>query len=421
MNTIELKEMRAKLVADARKVIDSADNDKRDLTSEESNKVDTLFADADKLEAKIDTQEKREAVEAAEGRLKVSERKVRPSAMHSPKDEPNFGEALRAWLCQGSRGYRITGDVLDNAARCGVELGGGLELSRRAMSKSNTTGPVQWTDFYNGFAEELKAYSPVLSLISYQNSDNGQTLPIPVVDDTANEAAILAEGGTSTAQDFAVTNVNLNAFKYESKEIVLSLELLQDSSINLEQYVSQAIATRFARRWSKDVTTGTGSGQPFGIVTRATASGVVATGTGAAPTLTADMLIDLSESLDDAYRFRPGVGYMMAPATMVKIRKLKDSAGQYLWSPSLTAGTPDVFNGHPVYRNMNMASTGVNAKIVVFGDFKQYLWRNVMGIEVYRLNELRILNGQVSFQAFARADGNLILPNAVKFLAAPAT
>jgi HK97 family phage major capsid protein len=419
MNVIELKEARAKAFHDARAILDKADADKRELTSDENQVVDSFFAEADKLEQKLNTLEKREALERAESNLKESKRKT-IGQLAPQTEEPNFTEALRSWLCNGSEDFEINFARSDNAQRCGVDLKGALKIGRRDMSKTNTTGSIQWRDFYAGFYEELKAFAPVLGLISYHNSDNGQPMPVPVVNDVNNKAVILAEEALSTKQDFGVSNVNLGAFKYESKEIVLSLELLQDSSIDLEAYVSQAIATRFARAWAEHVTSGVGTTEPFGIVTRAVASGVVATGTGANPTITGDMLIDLAESLDDAYRFAPGVGFMMSPAIIAKVRKLKDSNGQYLWQPSLQAGIPATFYGHPVYRNQHMAATGVNARIACFGDFSKYMWRNVKGIEVYKLNELRILNGQVSFQAFARADGNLILPNSVKFLAAPA-
>ncbi|MBX9677420.1 MAG: phage major capsid protein [Gemmataceae bacterium] len=426
MTVLELKENRAKLVHDARKLIDTADAEKRELTGEESHKVDELFAEADKLEARIDTAEKREAVEAAEGRLKQAERRTRPT-LSKIEDEPNYSDALRCWLSRGVRGSRITGADVENAARCGLDIASNeIELSRpkisrRDMAKGNTAGVVGWTDFYTGFFEEMKSYGPVLSLISYRDSDNGQALPIPVMDDTANKAAILAEAAQTNAADVSVSSVTLNGFKYESKEVILSLELLADSSVDLEAYVAKAIAERFGRGWAEHVTIGTGSGQPFGIVTRATNSSVVAGGSAAAPTLTGDNLIDLAESLDDAYRAGPGVGFMMAPATMTKVRKLKDSNGQYLWQPSLQAGVPGTFYGFPMFRNQAMATSGANARIAVFGDFSKYLWRNVAGVQVYRLDQLRIRNGQISFLAFARGDGNLIQPNAVKYLAAPAS
>jgi HK97 family phage major capsid protein len=429
MTVLELKEARAKHIHDARKLIDLADSEKRELTSEESQTVDLHFSEADKLEAKIDTAEKREAIEAAEGRLRQTERKTRPT-LAKQEEEPNYADALRTWFTRGIRGSKINNYDIDNAARCGLDVSSNeIELnrpkiSRRDMGKgqaNNGQALVGWTDFYSGFYEEMKSYGPVLNLISYRDSDNGQALPIPVMDDTANEGAILAEAAQATAADVAVTSVTLNGFKYESKEIILSLELLQDSSVDLEAYIAKAIAERFGRVYARHVTVGTGSGQPNGIVTRATASGVVATGTAAAPTLTGDMLIDLAESLDDAYRAGPNVGYMMHPVSMTKVRKLKDTNGQYLWQPSLQLGIPGTFYGHPCYRNQNMASAGANARIATFGDYSKYLWRNVAGIQVFRLDQLRIRNGQISFLAFARADGNLIQPNSVKFLAAAAS
>ena len=39
----------------------------------------------------------------------------------------------------------------------------------------------------------------------------------------------------------------------------------------------------------------------------------------------------------------------MNDSTVKAIRKLKDNQGQYLWQPSLTAGTPDTILNRPVY------------------------------------------------------------------------
>ena len=39
---------------------------------------------------------------------------------------------------------------------------------------------------------------------------------------------------------------------------------------------------------------------------------------------------------------------MLNDSTIKAVRKLKDSTGQYLWQPSLMAGTPDTLLGRPV-------------------------------------------------------------------------
>lgn len=426
MNTIELKEVRAKLIHDARQIINKADSEKRDLLGDESQKVEELFSEAEKIETKIDTEEKRQAVEAAEARLKETTRRTKYNASHV--EEPDASHALRCWAMAG-RGSRINGADIENAARCGIDLTASeicLKMpSKRAMAKSEANkgaNAVAWTDFYNGFFEELKYYGPVLDLVTIHDSDNGNSLPIPIIDDTSNSAAILAEGSEVTAADPTIAKVTLGAFKYESKEVPVSLELLQDSSFDLDSYLRGALASRFGRAWNAHITTGAGTTLPFGLTARATASGVVAGGTGAAPAFTdVDKFIDLQDSVDDSYRRRPGVGFMMHRATLSKLRKLKDDNGQYILQPDVTGPTPYTLLGDPVYVNPDMPSSGVDAILVLYGDFKNYMWRRVSGIDIFRLDEIRIRFGQVVFLGFARGDGNLIQAKCVKSMAAAAS
>jgi hypothetical protein len=89
---------------------------------------------------------------------------------------------------------------------------------------------------------------------------------------------------------------------------------------------------------------GTGTDQPTGIFTANGGEvGVTATGT----TVTVDNLIDLVYSLKSPYR--KNAVFLMKDITVSGIRKLKDSNGQYLWQPSVTAGTPDTILGRPIY------------------------------------------------------------------------
>ena len=46
--------------------------------------------------------------------------------------------------------------------------------------------------------------------------------------------------------------------------------------------------------------------------------------------------------------------FLMNDASVKALRKLKDSNGQYLWQPSLTAATPDTLMGRPVYTSAFM-------------------------------------------------------------------
>ena len=159
--------------------------------------------------------------------------------------------------------------------------------------------------------------------------------------------------------------------------------------------------------------TGDGSGKPLGILA---ASGGAETGITAASAtaITADELIDLFYSLKSPYR-RNAV-WVLNDSTIKAVRKLKDGSGQYLWQPSLTAGTPDTILGRPVRTSAYMPAIAASAKTIAFGDFSYYWIADRQGRSFKRLNELYAANGQVGFLASQRVDGKIILPEAVKVL-----
>ena len=99
----------------------------------------------------------------------------------------------------------------------------------------------------------------------------------------------------------------------------------------------------------------------------------------------------------------------------------EDGNGQYLWQPSLTAGTPDTILGRPVKTSAYMPAIAAGAKTVAFGDFSYYWIADRQGRSFKRLNELYAATGQVGFLASQRVDGKMILPEAVKVLAQKAS
>ena len=91
--------------------------------------------------------------------------------------------------------------------------------------------------------------------------------------------------------------------------------------------------------------------------------------------------------------------------------------GQYLWQPSLMAGTPDTLLGRPVKTSAYMPVIAAGAKTIAFGDFSYYWIADRQGRSFKRLNELYAANGQVGFLGSQRVDGKLVLSEAVKVLA----
>jgi len=106
----------------------------------------------------------------------------------------------------------------------------------------------------------------------------------------------------------------------------------------------------------------------------------------------------------------------MNDSTVKALRKLKNGNGDYIWQPSVTAGTPDTILNRPVYTSSFMPTLAAGKKSILFGDMNYYWVADREGRRFQRLNELYAPNGQVGFLSSERVDGKLILPEAVKCL-----
>ena len=104
---------------------------------------------------------------------------------------------------------------------------------------------------------------------------------------------------------------------------------------------------------------------------------------------------------------------------MKLVKKLADSQGRPLFLPGFAFKEPDTINGYKYTINQQMAVPATTAKTVLFGDFKKFLIRKVMGFSVQRLVERRAEFGQVSFIGFERMDSKLLDAgtNPLKYLA----
>ena len=159
--------------------------------------------------------------------------------------------------------------------------------------------------------------------------------------------------------------------------------------------------------------TGNGTGKPTGLL-HTTGGAEVGVTTKSTTALTFDEVMDLFYSLRAPYR-RSAV-FLTNDATMKALRQLKNGNGDYIWQPSVTAGTPDTILNRPVYTSTFMPTIEAGAKAMVFGDMNYYWIADREGRKFQRLNELYAPTGQVGFLASQRVDGKLILPEAVKVL-----
>ena len=251
----------------------------------------------------------------------------------------------------------------------------------------------------------------ILRSISHVIKTNSGEHKIPFVA-TEGTAAWMEEEAAYTESNTQFSQVSLGAHKLGTL-IKVSEELLNDSAFNLMGYLSEEFGRRLGDAEEKAFLTGTGSGQPTGILNDTTGATLGSTAKSATD-INFDDLIDLFYSLRAPYR--KNAVFIMSDDTVKAVRKLKDKNDQYIWQPSVQAGQPDRILNCPVLTSQYMPSLAASNKPVLFGDFNYYWIADRQGRTFKRLNELYAVTGQVGYLGSQRVDAKVILPEAIKYL-----
>lgn len=331
----------------------------------------------------------------------------------------------------GKNGQK-NGDEIDAVMAVALYMRHGNNVSaeqavaiRNAMS---TTTPAEGgftvpTEVAAMVIDSLKAFGGMRDVAEIITTESGAPLGYPTSDGTSEEGEIVAENAAASLGEITFGSAALNPFKYSSRRIALPIELIQDSAIDVVNFVVNRLATRLARITNRHYTVGTGTAQPFGLMARAT-SGKVGL-TGQTLTVTYDDLVDLEHSVNSAYR--RGAAFMMNDTTVRTVRKIKDTTGRPIFTPSYdeggSAGAFDRLLGRPLVVNDDVAAMAANARSIAFGQLSQYKIRDVAGSVIMRRfdDSAFALNGQVGFCGWMRTGGNLLDTAAVKFYQNSAT
>ena len=395
MTILELREKRAKAWEAAKAFLDSHRTDKGVLSAEDDAAYSRMEQQITDLGKEISRMERLEALDAQ---------------MKEPVNQPLTGKPM------SSRTIERTGRASDEYRTSFWDM-----MRSKAPLPSVVNALQEGTDSEGGYLvpdeyertlvealEEENVFRQLAKVIRTSSGDR----KIPVVA-TKGTASWIDEEGAYTESDDSFGQVSIGAYKVGTM-IKVSEELLNDSVFDLESYIAKEFARRIGAKEEEAFFTGDGSGKPLGILA---ATGGAETGVTAASStaVTADELMDLFYSLKSPYRKK--AVWVLNDSTIKAVCKLKDSTGQYLWQPSLVAGTPDTLLGRPVKTSAYMPVIAAGAKTIAFGDFSYYWIADRQGRSFKRLNELYAANGQVGFLGSQRVDGKLVLSEAVKVLA----
>ena len=367
------QELRANLTSQIREVIEGAESESRGLDSAEIEKINRIEADITRAD---------EAVAVA----------TRNEARRSEAEE-----AARGFVPAEAREERSTGDILREIARGEIR---GHEFEQRAtLVPSANTVPKS---FFDQVFDVARLVGPMLEVSDMINTSTGEDLTIPTL--TAYSAATLKGAGAALDEsEPTYSSITLNAYKY-GLLIPVAAELVSDAGFNIEAHLAEQAGNGIGTAVNAALTTGTGSSQPNGIVTASSAG--VTGGTGVTGAFTADELIDLAYSgVDGLVRRLPGTGYMAAGSSIGAMRKLKDTAGNYLYQVGV--GQPDTFAGFDVIENPNIAAPAIDAKSVLFGHFPSYKVRMAGGLQVASSADYAFNTDTVTYRFTMRVDGDL--------------
>jgi HK97 family phage major capsid protein len=391
---LELREKRAKAWEAAKAFLDSKRGNDGLVSAEDAAIYDKMEADIVNLGKEITRLERQEALEAELNKpvnMPLTGKPINPD-MDEKVGRASDEYKKAFWNAMRSKNPRQ--DVL-NALSIGEESEGGYLV------------PDEFERTLIQTLEEENIFRKLAKII--QTSSGDRKIPIVV---TKGTASWLDEGEDYDEDDVVFGQASIGAYKLGTM-IKVSEELLNDSVFNIEEFISTEFARRIGAKEEEAFLVGDGEGKPTGIF--ATTGGAQVGATAAANNaITADEVIDLVYSLKSPYR--KNAVFILNDATVKVLRKLKDGQGQYLWQPSLTAGTPDTLLNRPVYTSAYAPTIAAGAKTIAFGDFKYYWIADRQGRSFKRLNELYATTGQVGFLGSQRVDGKLILPEAIKVL-----
>jgi HK97 family phage major capsid protein len=357
---------RNNLIAQAREVLDFAEAEKRGLSAEENQKIARIEADIDSADTAISTAR---SISEREARAAEAAASFAPSTAAVNTD----ADILRSIAMGETRGHEF------------------MREARTLVPSSNTVGQ----SFFDQVFAIAQLVGPMLTTSEVFNTTSGENLVIPTVTATSTSGSVAA-AGTISESNPTFSSITLGAEKYGAL-VQVAQELVSDAGFNITSYIAQQLGTSLGLKVNDVLTT----------KLSAAAGSVVTGGTGVSGAASYENLIDLVYGIADGARVLPGLGFQMSKTGIAAARKLKDGAGNYIWTNSAVPGQPATLLGYPVYENPNVAAVGTAAKSVLFGHLPSFKVRVAGGMRVDQSADFAFNTDTVTYRGLMRVDGGL--------------
>lgn len=283
------------------------------------------------------------------------------------------------------------------------------EKKALTVSNDSTGGYLAPPEYVRELIKTVTEISPIRSIAKVR-STSARSIQVPKR--TGQFAAQwVAESGTrSETTGYQVGLEEIPAHEHYAL-VDISEQDLEDTVFNLEAEMQSEFAEQFAKAEGTAFVSGDAVGKPEGILTNSSVGQAVS---GSAAALTADGLLTLVHSIKSNYGANGR--FVFNRSTLAAIRKLKDTAGQYVFQAgmSLQGGVPNTILGYPYVEATDMPDIAANAFPIVFGDFNRaYQIVDRVALAVLRDPFTQATTGNVRYIARRRVGGQVILPEAI--------
>lgn len=356
MYTKELTEKKNTLITKAEEMLNKAKLEKRELTDDEAQELAEIRDDVRRIKATLEAKgffdgEGRKPAAEIEVEKEVTEtRETRELETRAAEERKAFESYIRGKL--NARDANLT-----------PAEGSGEALIPTTIARE--------------IIKKVYDISPILDR-SQKFNVKGK-LEIPYYDET--ESAITVAYATEfvdlTSNVGGFTTIQLEGFLAGTLSLI-SRSLINNSQFDIVGFVVDEMAYHIHRFIEGELLNGT----PSKVTGLSTLTNVLTAG--AATAITADEVIQLKDSIKDA--FQGNAIWIMSPETRTALRLLKDDVGRYLLQDDITSPFGTTLLGKPIYVSDNMPTMEAGNTAIYYGDMHGLATKfsEDMNIEVLR-------------------------------------
>lgn len=385
MNLKYLSEQRSENQEKMQQILDTVKLEKRALSKEEIEKFNTLKKLIEEIDATIKAEDEARKMEMEDKK----EEKQTEKTEDSGKEERAFVDFI------------VTGEE-KRANSPGMSYGSNGAIVPVAIAKK--------------IIEKVSELSPIYEKVEKFHTKG--TLEIPVYD--ADSDATSPTGDVNVAyQGDEFTSLVAGQGKFTSVELkgyahgalsVVSRKLLNNTDINVTNFLTNKMTQAFAEFWEKELLVGTGASNNH-MTGAISTTNLVATGNTtytAANAAKIDKLIDLQLAVPQQYQ--KNCIWIMNKAVFTELRKVKDGNGNYYmaYGKGLTGGFDWEFLGKPVYISENMPDAeSANNVPILYGDFSGMAMKISQDLEIQLMREKYIDKNAIGIVGWAECDSKI--------------